>query len=241
MDIENVLKIIDEEYLSEFGKEGDLIDIAKQTPVVNEVTKDYEIAPDDDPAGKSQMAYGYVFGDYCDYEKTAAFSLIASVLCGSNESPLKKAILSKGLGEDVSFDVQDGILQPYLEIDVYNTDMEKKEEVEEAIKEVLTDAVKNGIDRKELEASLNQKEFKALERDFGGMPKGLVFALTALDAWLYGGDPKDSICFGDLFKNLREKLSTSYYEDLIREYILDSKHCAKIFLKPSFLLRTLWN
>ncbi|MBQ6215793.1 MAG: insulinase family protein [Erysipelotrichaceae bacterium] len=233
MDIENVLKIIDEEYLSEFGKEGDLIDIAKQTPVVNEVTKDYEIAPDDDPAGKSQMAYGYVFGDYCDYEKTAAFSLIASVLCGSNESPLKKAILSKGLGEDVSFDVQDGILQPYLEIDVYNTDMEKKEEVEEAIKEVLSDAVKNGIDRKELEASLNQKEFKALERDFGGMPKGLVFALTALDAWLYGGDPKDSICFGDLFKNLREKLSTSYYEDLIREYILESKHCAKIFLKPS--------
>ena len=233
MDIENILKIIDEEYLSEFGKEGDLIDIAKQAPVKSEVTRDYEIAPDDDPTGKAQMAFGYVFGDYSDYEKTAAFSLIASVLCGNNESPLKKAILSKGLGEDVSFDVQDGILQPYLEIDVYNTDMAKKQEILDTINEVLNDAIQNGLDRKELEASLNQKEFKALERDFGGMPKGLVFALTALDSWLYGGDPKDSICFGDLFKNLREKLSTSYYEDLIKDYILDSKHCAQIFLTPS--------
>ncbi len=233
MDIDKILSIIDEEYLSEFGKEGDLITIEKQAPVKNTVEKDYEIAPDDDPKGKSQMAFGYVYGDYSDCEKTAAFSLIASVLCGNNESPLKKAILAKGLGEDVSFDVQDGILQPYVEIDVYNTDMEKKEEVYDTILSVLNDAVKNGLDRKELEASLNQKEFKALERDFGGMPKGLVFALTSLDAWLYGGDPKDPICFGDLFKDLREKLSTSFYEDLIREYILDSKHCAKIFLKPS--------
>lgn len=233
MDIDQILSIIDDEYLSAFGKEGELITIEKQRPVIDEVTKDYEIAADDDGKGRAQMAYGYVIGDFDDYEKTIAFSLIASVLCGSNESPLKKAILSKGLGEDVSFDVQDGIFQPYVEIDVYNSDLEKKEEVYETILSVLKDTVKNGLDRKELEASLNQKEFKALERDFGGMPKGLVFALSSLDSWLYGGDPKDSICFGSLFDTLREKLSTSYYEDLIRTYILDSKHNAKVFLRPS--------
>ena len=233
MDIEQILAIINDEYLSDFGKEGDLIEINKQAPVSDTVKKEYEISPEDDPKGKAQMAYGYVVGDYDDIEKNIAFSLISSVLSSSNESPLKKAILSKGLGEDVSFDIQDGILQPYVQIDVYNSDSDKEKEVSETIQDVLKDAVKNGLDKKELEAALNQREFKALERDYGGMPKGLVFALSSLDSWLYGGDPKDPICYGQVFNSLREKLKTSYYEDLIDTYILKSDHHASILLDPS--------
>ncbi len=236
MDIEKILAIINDEYLSNYGNEGEKITIAKQSPVTSEVTREYEISPQDDPAGKSHLAYGYVIGGFDDYEKNIAFSLISSVLCSSNESPLKKAILSKGLGEDIYFDMQDGIFQPYVEIGVQNSDLEKKEEVEAAIREVLETAVRDGLDRKELEAALNQREFKAKERDFGGMPKGLVFAISALDSWLYDGDPADSICYSDLFNSLREKLDSSYYEDLIEEFILNSKHCAKIFLKPSTTL-----
>ena len=233
MDIDQVLRIINDEYLCEYGREGDLIEIERQKPVIDEVTREYEISPEEDGKGKAQLAYGYVIGNFDDYEKTVAFSLISSVLCSSNESPLKKAILSRGLGEDVSFDVQDGILQPYIEIDVLNSDLEKKEEVYETIVEVLKKAVEEGLDRRELEAALNQREFKAKERDFYGAPKGLIFALTSLDSWLYGGDPAASICFGELFDRLRQKLDSSYYEDLIREFILESKHSAKVFLKPS--------
>ncbi|MBQ6335309.1 MAG: insulinase family protein [Erysipelotrichaceae bacterium] len=233
MDIEKILGIIDEEYLCAYGDEGEKIVITKQAPVTNELTREYEISPEDDPSGKSQLAYGYVIGDFDEYEKIAAFSLISSVLSSSNESPLKKAILSKGLGEDAYFDVQDGIYQPYIEIGVQNCDLENKEIIAETIKEVLKEAVEKGLDREELEAALNQREFKAKERDFGGMPKGLIFAISSLDSWLYDGDPAASICYNDLFNSLREKLNTSYYEDLIKEFILDSKHWAKIYLKPS--------
>ena len=234
MDIDQILGIIDDEYLSHYTDAGEKILIGKQEAhKAGTVTIDYEISPEADPKGKAQLSYGYVIGDFDDYEKTVAFSLIAGVLCGSNESPLKKAILSKGLGEDISFDVQDGILQPFVEIDVINSDLEKEAEVDAAIRGELERIVKEGIDREELEATLNRKEFKAKERDFGGAPKGLVFALTALDSWLYDGDPLDSICFGDLFDRLREKIPTGYYEDLIREYILEGKHCAKVLLRPS--------
>ena len=233
MDIEEILRIINDEYLCEYGREGDLIEIERQKPVIDEVTREYEISPEEDGKGKAQLAYGYVIGNFDDYEKIVAFSLISSVLCSSNESPLKKAILSKGLGEDVSFDIQDGILQPYVEIDVLNSDLEKKDEVYETITAVLKKAVEEGLDRKELEAALNQREFKAKERDFYGAPKGLIFALNSLDSWLYGGDPARSICFGDLFDRLRQKLDSDYYEELIRECILESGHCSKVFLKPS--------
>ena len=234
MDIDEILGIIDDEYLSHYTDAGEKIRIEKQAAeTAAPVTIDYEISPEADPKGKAQLSYGYVVGDFNEYEKIVAFSLIANVLCGNNESPLKKAILSKGLGEDISFDVQDGILQPFVEIDVINSDLEKEAEVDAAIRGELERIVKEGIDRVELEAVLNRKEFKAKEREFGGTPKGLVFALTALDSWLYDGDPLDSICFGDMFDRLREKIPTGYYEGLIREYILESRHSAKVLLRPS--------
>ncbi|MBR4461112.1 MAG: insulinase family protein [Erysipelotrichaceae bacterium] len=234
MEIDKILSIIDEEYLQHYDKKNNGVSINKQEPVVAEkVIKDYEIAAGQDPAGKAQIAYGYVVSAFDDYEKNMAFSLISSLLCARNESPLKQAILSKGLGEDVYFDIQDGILQPYVEIDVINTDLEKEEEIDHTIRQLLEDIVKNGLDKEELEAVLNQREFKAKERDFGGAPKGLVFALSSLDSWLYGGDPMRSICFTELFNSLREKIHTSYYEDLLNDTILHSRHCAKVLLKPS--------
>ena len=234
MDIETVLGIIDDEYLSHYGKGGDQITIDKQKPVkAEDQIIEYEISAESDPKGKAQVAYGYVLGDFDDYEKTIGMTLISSVLCSSNESKLKKAILENGLGEDISFDVQDGIYQPYCEIDVINTDLEKEPEITKTIYDVLNEVVKEGVDRKELEAAINQKEFYIKERDYGRMPKGLIFGLSALDTWLYGGDPLEGICADKLFTSLREKMNTSYYEDLIRECILESRHCAKIQLKPS--------
>ena len=234
MEIEEILGIIDEEYLSEFDESGRIAEIVKQEPVeAADVIREYEVSEESGTEGKAQISYGYVFGDYDDYEKIAAFSLISSVLCGNNESPLKKVILNNGLGEDISFDVQDGLYQPFAVIDVTNTDAEKEEVISEAIRKELERIIKEGLNKEELEANLNQREFKARERDFGGIPKGLVYGLTALDSWLYGGDPVDSICFGTLFDSLREKIHTTYYEDLIQEYILNSRHHAKLLLKPS--------
>lgn len=234
MDIDKILGIINDEYLNDFDNSGEKISFVKQKPIINEkVVKEYEIAPNEDPKGKASISYAYVIGDYDDYEKICALSLISSVLCASNESPLKKAILDNKLGEDISFDVQDGIYQPFVEIDVINTDLEKENEIKDTIYNVLKDIVKNGIDKKELEATLNQREFKAKERDYGGMPKGLIFCLSSLDAWLYGGDPADGICVSKLYESLREKLNSDYYERLIDELIINSKHSSIIELKPS--------
>ena len=65
------------------------------------------------------------------------------------------------------------------------------------------------------------------------MPKGLVYALGSYDSWLYGGDPLDSLCVEKLYADLRARLDSDYYEQLLKELILDSKHCAKVLLRPS--------
>ena len=234
MDIDNILRIIDEEYLSEYNADGEKITIEKQKPVIcDDIIKEFEISQEVSGEGKAQVAYAYVLGDFDEYEKTVAFSLLSSVLCSNNQSPLKKVIIDNNLGEDIYFGVQDGILQPYVEIDVINTDVEKEEEITKTIRKELERIVSQGVDKEELRATLNQREFKARERDFGGAPKGLVFALSSLDTWLYDGDPKDPLCFDELFNSLREKIDTTYYEDLLNEFILNSKHYAKVVFKPS--------
>ena len=236
MDIEQVLGIIDDEYLSDMTSEGARISFALQQPVINEDTVEYEISPEENPAGKAQIAYGYVVGSYEDRLSNTALSLLSQVLCGSNESPLKKAIISNGLGEDVYFSLEDGLLQSFVEIDIINTDLEKEPQISEAINNVISTMIKEGIDRDELNAVLSKAEFKAKERDFGNAPKGLVFALSSLDSWLYGGDPVDGIIRDDIFARLREKMNTGYFEELLQNLILDSNHHAKVMLKPSTTL-----
>ena len=233
MNIEEILGIIDDEYLSDMTSDGARISFELQQPVISEDTVEYEISPEENPAGKAQIAYGYVVGSYEDRLSNTALSLLSQVLCGSNESPLKKAIISNGLGEDVYFSLEDGLLQSFVEIDIINTDIEKEAQIREAINNVIASMIREGIDRDELNAVLSKAEFKAKERDFGNAPKGLVFALSSLDTWLYGGDPVDGIVRDDIFARLREKMNTGYFEELLQKLILDSNHHARIMLKPS--------
>ena len=237
MDIDQVLGIINDEYLSDFTSDGAKIDIEFQQPhIAEDVLQEYEIGAEEKPEGKAQIAYGYVTGRFDDYLRNTAFSILANVLCDSNESPLKRVILSNGLGEDIYFSLNDGIYQPYVEIDVINTDIEKEPEISKVLTDELKRLVREGIDRDELTATLNKAEFMARERDFGGAPKGLVFNLIAYDSWLYGGDPADSIIIGSLYDDLRKKMDEGYFESLLEEFILNSKHSAKVLLKPSTTL-----
>ena len=234
MNIEEILGIINDEYLSDYTSDGDEINFEMQKPVISEdAVIEYEISPEDNPAGKAQIAYGYVVGDYRDRLSNTALSLLSQVLCGSNESPLKKAIISNGLGEDVYFSLEDGLLQSFVEIDVINTDLEKEPQITETINNELKRIINEGIDKKELNAVLSKAEFKAKERDFGNAPKGLIFAITSLDSWLYGGDPLNGLIRDDIYVQLREKMDTDYFEQLLQTLILDSKHHAKVLLKPS--------
>ena len=234
LNIDEALGIIDDEYLSGYTSDGDEISFEMQKPVAGEDTViEYEVSPEDDPAGKAQVAYGYVVGDYRDRLSNTALALLSQVLCGSNESPLKKAIIGNGLGEDVYFSIEDGLLQSFVEIDVINTDLEKEPQITETIKNELKRIISEGIDKQELNAVLSKAEFKAKERDFGNAPKGLVFALSSLDTWLYGGDPIKGIIRDDIYTQLREKMDTDYFEQLLQSLILDSKHHAKVLLKPS--------
>lgn len=233
LDIEKVLGIINDEYLCHYEKTERMAPPAMQAPVSGQAEGFYELAPGEALEGKTRLSYGKVIGTFDDRETLVAMDVLSSVLCGSNQSPLTRAVLSAGLAEEVTMGVNDGMLQPWVVLDVKNLRDENVDKVEQLITEQMQQLAANGLDHAQLEAVMANMEFKLRERDYGYYPQGIIFGFSALESWLYGGDPAANLQVGDLFVNLKKKMEQGYFEQLIRRLWLDNPHSARVVLRPS--------
>ena len=234
LDIENTLAILNDEYLCHYERTERMAPPAMQPAVCGETEKEYELAPGEALEGKMRLSFGKVIGTFADRETIIATQILSEVLCGSNQSPLSKAILSEGLAQEVNMGVNDGMLQPWLMLDMKNIKEENLPAVQNLITAKLEQLASEGLDHEQLEAVMANTEFKLRERDFGSYPQGLIFGFSALESWLYGGDPAANLEVGDLFVNMKAKMEQGYFEELIRSLLLNNPHSAKLVLRPSY-------
>lgn len=218
MDIDAVLKFIDEEYFSKYEKEEMNFNIPMQKAVKGQThTIEYEIGPDEDEKNRTEVCLAKIVSDYQNSEKNLAWSVLNSILVSSNESPLKKKLIESGLVQDVEVDLYDGIQQPWAVVTLRNTVKDKVDEAVALLKKTAEDLVENGLDHEQILASLNQTEFRYREKH---EPAGLMYAQASMDSWLYDGDPALYLSSGTLFDSLRKKTEEGYFEDLLKEFLL---------------------
>lgn len=230
--LDEVLPLLDG-YLSAYGYKKIDASIPDQSPVAPAPAKKYyEISPAEDAAGKVRVALGYGAYRYDEQAKQIALSVLFDLLVGTNESPLKKALLSEGLCEDVNLYPYDGIRQSIVTLEIRNTEEEKVPLLLERITRVFEEAAA-GLDRARLTASLNSLEFRLRERDYGTLPRGLAYAISSLETWLYDGDPAQNLCFADTMATLRAEMENGYFERLLREVFLENPHRATLVMLPS--------
>lgn len=234
MDVVERLEYIDREYLSKYDRTGNFFDIAKQTPTVKlDAHGVYSISESDSEEKNSYIAFASVVGDFSEREKLLAFDILMQVLASTNESPLKKAVLESGLGEDLWALVYDGIAQPYVALEIRKTDPDKKDAFIALLRSELEKLVKEGIDKKLLLAEINQAEFRLREGKQGSMPTGLMYNLDMMSSWLYGGDPAIYLEYEQALVNIKNGVQGRYFEDLIEKYLLNSDHKAVVVMTPS--------
>ena len=231
VNIDAVLGLIDGEYLSRFGRREVMSEIPLQKPIKASVRKSYyEISADEEEAAHTYYVIGKVLGSYKDREKVTAAAVLGEALTGSNDAPLKRAVLDTGLCLDVSLEVSDGIFQPFGCLCINNTDEENCGRLKEAVRAAVTELCEKGIDRKLLAAAIDRHEFRFRA---GGEPRGLTRNISALSAWLYGGDPLSYLELGEVYDSLRKKADTGYFEELLREWLLDENSRGELYLLPS--------
>ncbi len=230
VNLDEVLPLIDS-YISEYDSAGEKPEIRYQQPCESRVCElYYDASAESGDESQTYIAVGKILGSWNEIEKITASSVISRAIAGSNDSPLKKAILDSGLCLDMELSVSDGNLQPSGLLKYYNTDRANGEKLLDLTAKTVRHLIENGIDRDLLEAAINRCEFIYRESE---EPKGLTRCVDAMSSWLYGGDPLMYIDKDEVFSNLRKKLDTDYYEKLLEEWLLDENGRAVLYMLPS--------
>ena len=149
--------------------------------------------------------------------------------CKSRICPV---ILSEKLGEDVEVRLNEDVKQPYLTIVVRNTEEDNKEAVKKTLHNTLVQIVKQGVDKKHIEALLDNLEFRCREQEFGRMPRGIIYAISVLGSRFYGGEASKCLSDKDEIQFLREQLSTDYFEKLLQDIIINSRNHVMVCMVP---------
>ncbi len=234
-DMESILKWIDEEYLDGFDTEDidSKIEYQKAFDEEKYVVEEYPIASDEDEKDKIYYTYNICVGDSLDMELYVAMQALDYALVGMSGSPIERALLNKGIGKNIFSEYSTTLLQPYYSIIAENSGKGLKEEFEETIKSTLKNLVENGIDKKSLNAALNNFEFAYRENDTGSFPKGLLYGLKVYNNWIYDdNDVFRGLKLNKIFEKLKGLVDTGYFEELVKKYFLDNKHLAVIELRP---------
>jgi len=234
VDLPAVLAKLDA-YLAPYGRQAVDASVPFQKPISAFKTIAYEIAPGDNPADKTLVADSWVFASWKDREKGLAFDVLSDALADSNEAPLTKALLSRGLCEDVALWCG-GNEQRAATFYAKNVKDGKADEVRRVMRETLESLAAKGLDHARIAAILDRHEFREREKDTGDTPRGLAYFSDAIEAWMYGGDPTEAFRHAHLYASLRAKLKTGWFEKFLRETLLENPHHVQLTMTPSATL-----
>lgn len=235
MDMAEKLEWMDEKYLSRFEKIEIDSSLKKQRAFAKpaEIYKEYPIMEGESSDNNTYLSYNTVVGTSLDKELYYAMQILEYAICSASAAPLKRALIRKNIGTEVYTVYDNGIYQPYFSIVAKNADVSQKDEFVETVESELAHIAKEGIDKKSLLAGLNYYEFRYREADFGSYPKGLMYGLQMFDSWLYDDNmPFDMIEAINVFKDLKEKINTDYYEKLIEKYLINNQHKSVVVVAP---------
>lgn len=235
MDMEEKLDFLDREYLSSFDAIELNSQIKEQKPFfsIRDLSLSYPVGKKDPTEEKTFLSWQKVIGNNCDVRKMLAFDVLDYCLLSSSGSPIEKALLDAGIGNDIYGTFETDLMQPFFSITAKNADAAQKEEFIRIVEKTLRDQVKNGLSEKAILAGINYEEFRAREADFGRYPKGLIYLLSMFSTWLYDDTmPFDNIMVLDHYAWLRTQTKTGYFENLIQTELLDNPHGSVIVLSP---------
>lgn len=191
----------------------------------------YEASNEDN---RSLLTVSWMLPETPNPELSIGLSVLAHILTGTPASPLRKALIDSGLGEDITGRGLDlGFRQAFYSVGMKGIAPENTQQVEQLILDSLRQLSRNGIDPETIAASLNTVEFNLRELNTGRFPRGLAIMLGALETWLYGGDPFDALRINPPLQAIKDRLQRGerYFERLIEEHFVENSHRSTVILE----------
>lgn len=228
------LKLV-QEYLKDFEaiQVDSSVELQPQFDAPRRETFPYD-AGDETGEKKSYLTVNWLLPENANPEQTLSLTILSYILLGTSASPLRKALIDSGLGEDVTGGLDTQLRQMVFMAGLKGIAGGDVDKVENLILDTLARLAREGIEPETVEAALNTLEFNLRENNTGSFPRGLSLMLRSLTMWLYGGDPVAPLAFEAPLAAIKEKVAAdeSYFEKLIDRHLLQNNHRVTVALEP---------
>jgi Zn-dependent M16 (insulinase) family peptidase len=182
---------------------------------------------------KSFLVVNWLLPETTDVETNLGLNILCEILIGTPASPLRKALIDSGLGEDLAgAGLECQLRQMYFSTGLRGVDAANTPQVEDLVHATLRDLVKKGFNARTIEASINTIEFRLRENNTGSFPRGLSLMVRALTTWLYDADPLATLRFETPLAAIKEKAGSRYFEDLVDRLLIQNPHRTTLTLHP---------
>ena len=184
---------------------------------------------------KGMTTVNWLLPDSIDQRLKISFMILEHILLGMPGSPLRKALIESGLGEDIAgVGLERDLRHLFFSTGLKGVDLKDMGKVEGLIFDTLSRLVKEGIDPDTVEAAVNTIEFRLRENNTGRFPKGLTLMLRTLQFWIYDKDPFSAISFESELDSIKDELrkKKGYFESMIGDYFLNNMHRTVLIMKP---------
>ncbi|GAK55491.1 PreP peptidase [Candidatus Vecturithrix granuli] len=224
-------------WLDQFESRHVNSEISLQSPLsqTQRLTIPYDVGEAESAEKKGMMTVNWLLPATPDAETSLALLMLNHILIGTPASPLRKALIDSGLGEDLTGGgLESELLQSMFSTGLKGMAVEDAEKVETLILDTLKSLAHQGIDSDMIEAAVNTIEFSLRERNTGGFPRGLAMMFAVLSYWLYDRDPFAPLAFEAPLQAIKDHLKTGerYFEGLINAYFLENQHRSTVILTP---------
>lgn len=156
--------------------------------------------------------------------------IVSQYLTGTNESPLKAALLKEGLCKNVSLFAYD---RQHIPVFLIGRDVpsESVQLYHEVCHSVLKNVARKGFEVRRLSALLEKREF--LLREINTQrPKGLIYFSRLIGPWQRGEDPVEGLNLTGKLAALSQGVENGLYETWLRDCILGNRHHCEVFFAP---------
>ena len=227
--MEEMLSLI-ASYLDQYDRRENIPQYSFQEPVGSEQTIRYELGQEEEEENRSHLTLGRITGTWKDRTENMARGILCDVLTGSNEAPLKRAVLERGLAQDISVSVDDTTLQSWMTIHAENVTDGKEEELLELLQETGETIRREGLDRNAVEASLNRAIYVLREED---EPQGIGRCIRCTGNWIFGGNPTEALESSGMVQELKTWLDKGRFEELAADMLLNRENLVVLHTIPS--------
>lgn len=184
---------------------------------------------------RALFTVNWLLGERGDVHQALLMEMLEHILEGLPGSPLRRALIDSGLGEDTTgCGLETDLRQMYYSTGLKGVAPRDVQKAELLIFDTLARLAGEGIDPAAVEAAVNSVEFAYRENNSGRFPRGLAAMIQALSTWLYDGDPLAPLAWEAPLTAIKERLAQGekIFEKAIREWFLDNEHRATVALLP---------